>query len=127
MNFKTIGTIAAAALLGGILLTLSFLMRQNRQDVYLNLVCLVLGAAIGWLLGIMSAPYDKTEQRQFVIYAKAVSVFVSGYVLGKADKLVAYVLSPAVVLKPASAFRVMTFIAAALITAIVTRTFRVYW
>jgi uncharacterized membrane protein len=109
------------------LVAISILLRGNLQDAYLNLALLVLGLIIGWVLGILSAPYTKKEESQFAAYAKAASVFASGYLLAKIDSLATKILSPDVLTKPIAAFRFIAFIAAVLLAALITRTFRVYW
>jgi hypothetical protein len=86
-----------------------------------------LGLIRGWVLGILSAPYTKREDSQFAAYAKAASVFVSGYSLAKIDSLATKILSPDVLMKPIGAFRFIAFVAAILLAALITRTFRVYW
>ena len=127
MNWKSAGTCASAAALLLSLVALSFLIRQTLQDAYLSLALLVLGLTIGWILGVLSAPYTKKEETQFAAYAKAVSVFISGYLLGKIDRLATDILSPEILLKPLAAFRAVAFVAAVLLAALITRTFRVYW
>jgi hypothetical protein len=47
--------------------------------------------------------------------------------IGKVDRLATYILSPEVLLKPLAAFRAVAFVAAVLLAALITRTFRVYW
>jgi hypothetical protein len=127
MNWNMVGTCVTASICFGTLVTLSFLIRQSWPDCYLNLAILVLGTLVGWVIGILSAPYTKKEEGQFALYGKAVSVFFSGYLLGKIDRLTTTLLSPEVLLRPVPAFRVVAFIASALLAAIITRTFRVYW
>jgi len=94
MNWKLAGTCAGASVLLLGLVALSFLIRQTLQDAYLSLALLVLGLTIGWILGVLSAPYTKKEETQFAAYAKAVSLFISGYLLGKIDRLATDILSP---------------------------------
>jgi hypothetical protein len=127
MHWKLVGTCTGASVFLLALVALSFLIRQTLQDAYLSLALLVLGLTIGWVLGILSAPYTKKEETQFAVYAKAASVFVSGYLLGKVDRLATHILSPEVLLKPMAAFRAVAFVAAVLLAALITRTFRVYW
>ena len=57
--------------------------------------------------------------------AATLLVFVSGWMLGKIDGLANHILSPEVLLKPMAAFRAVAFVAAVLLAALITRTFRV--
>lgn len=127
MDWNMVGTCATALLCLGTLVTLSFRIGQGGEDTYLNLAILVLGIVVGWVIGILSAPFTKKEEGQFAAYAKAASVFFSGYLLGKIDGPATDVLSPDVLLRPVPAFRVTTFITTVLLAEIITRTFRVYW
>jgi hypothetical protein len=126
MNWKVAGTCTGASVLLLTLVVLSFLIRETAQDEYLSLALLVLGLTMGWILGTLSAPYTKNEKTQLATNAKAASVFVSGWMLGKIDGLANHILSPAVLLKPMAAFRAVAFVAAVLLAALITRTFRVY-
>jgi len=126
MNWKMVSSCVCASLCLLALVALSILMRGNREDAYFNLALLVLGLIIGWIIGTLAAPYTKKEEGQFAAYAKAVSVFVSGYLLGKIDRLATEVLSPEVLMRPMAAFRLIAFVAAVLLAALVTRSFRVY-
>ena len=126
MNWKMVGTCTSASVCLLALVALCFLIRVNLQDAYLNLALLVLGLIIGWVVGILSAPYTKKEESQFAAYLKAASVFVSGYLLAKIDNLVSKILSPEVLMMPIAAFRFIAFLAAILLAALITRAFRVY-
>ena len=126
MNWKMVSSCIGAALCLLTLLALAILIRGNAQDAYLNLALLVLAWVIGWVLGTLAAPYTKKEESQFTVYAKAVSVFVSGYLVGKLDHLATDVFSPEVLMKPLAAFRLAAFVATALLAALVTRSFRTY-
>jgi len=126
MNWKMMGSCVGAALCLLALLALSILIRANVQDAYLNLALLVLAWVIGWILGTLAAPYTKKEETQFTAYAKAVSVFVSGYLVGKLDRLATDIFSPEILMKPIAAFRLVAFVATVLLAALVTRSFRAY-
>ena len=126
MNWKMVGSCMGAAVCLSALLGLAILIRGNAQDAYLNLALLVLAWVIGWVLGTLAAPYTKKEESQFTIYAKAISVFASGYLVGKLDRLATDIFSPEVLMKPLAAFRLAAFVATVLLAALVTRSFRAY-
>ncbi len=55
------------------------------QQVF-NTLLAILGALIGWALGMFFAPYSETEAAKFSSIGQAVSAFVSGYVISKLDR-----------------------------------------
>jgi hypothetical protein len=63
------------------------------QNFVLNTMIVLLGLFVGWIVGMVISPYDTQERGDFSTYTKAVSAFVSGYVVAKADALVSRVFS----------------------------------
>src|SRR5437763_9586506 len=59
---------------------------QLGGETWLNVLICLFGSTIGWWAGILISP-DSTEHGQFVSFRKAVSVFLSGFVLAKLDVL----------------------------------------
>lgn len=86
----------------------------------------LLGLAVGWLFGILLSPYSAGEQEAFGEYAKAFGVFASGYLVGKADKVVEELFSPGFLIDSLHGFRTMAFVSAFLIGMITTFVFRRY-
>lgn len=72
-----------------ILIVIAFIYNDHK---YLTqfLLCGVLGASIGWLLGFMATPYSRVEERKLTIYAKLIYSFLTGYVLGKVDNIISH-------------------------------------
>ena len=125
-NAKVGASFASAGVLGLILLIVTILMSPDRRAWAFNGGILVLGVCAGWLMGIVVSPYDVTEQKQFFTFGKALSVFASGYLIGKVDKLTERVLSPDFLLNPVVVFHVMIFLSAFLISLVVTFVARRY-
>lgn len=63
----------------------------NRSTNYL---VVILGASLGWLLGIVLEPFTSREAGKFVTYAGAISAFFTGYGAGKLDDLIKYIFNP---------------------------------
>jgi hypothetical protein len=59
---------------------------QVGGETWLNVLICLFGSTIGWWAGILISP-DPAEQGQFVGVRKAVSVFLSGFILAKLDVL----------------------------------------
>ncbi len=126
MNGKLWSAVVTATVLGSLLSILAFKIGTDQQTVCLNLTVLAVGTVFGWLLGILLSPYDTEEQKQFSIYAKAATVFISGYAVAKVDKLAEHVITPEFFTDPVSAFRVLSFVACMGLAMIVTSIFRRY-
>jgi hypothetical protein len=128
MNYKLWGSGAVAASLAGALtyMALNFEKDPTTTPTTLNAMIVVLGLALGWLFGILLSPYSPDEKEKFSEYAKAFGVFASGYLVGKTDKVIAELLSPAFLIDSIHGFRVMAFFSAFLIGMITTFVFRRY-
>jgi outer membrane protein OmpA-like peptidoglycan-associated protein len=63
----------------------------NRSTNYL---AGLLGASLGWLLGIVLEPFTSGEAGKFITYAGAISTFFAGYGAGKLDDLIKYIFNP---------------------------------
>ena len=51
----------------------------------LTLLTGVSAVAIGWFLGFLASPLDKTEEKRFNKYASYIAAFFSGYLLSKLE------------------------------------------
>jgi hypothetical protein len=67
--------------------------KLGKDHITLNMLLATLGGVSGFVMGMLLSPYsaDKItgidESKEFFTYGKALSTFISGLVLGKADKL----------------------------------------
>lgn len=126
-NYKLVGSSVSALLLVGALATLSVVYPTDKTGISFSLLIVVLGLAIGWLLGIVVSPYTKEEKESFTEYAKALGLFVSGYLVGKIDKAVEAIFNPTFLIdNPANGFRLMAFVAAVIVAVVITFVFRMY-
>jgi hypothetical protein len=53
----------------------------------INVLLCCAGATSGWFVGILTSPSTDTEKKEFSTYGKAISAFLSGVVLAKADSI----------------------------------------
>jgi hypothetical protein len=53
----------------------------------INVLVLISGALIGWVVGMLMTPVTGNEQAHFPEYGKALSTFVTGYLVAKLDRL----------------------------------------
>jgi hypothetical protein len=126
VNYKLAGSAASAAIMGGAVVFLAFIVGKESKTSALNLLIVILGLAIGWLFGILLSPYSESEGKKFTKYAKVFGVFASGYLVGKIDKVIEELLKPEFILDSVHGFRIISFLAALIIGLIFTFVFRRY-
>jgi hypothetical protein len=112
-------SIGFAALLLAITFVLCWLIGSDAESHYINVAVFVFSWALGWLLGTMIAPYDSGEATLFTRVSKAISAFLSGYLLAKIDDLTKALFDPGFILQPLPGFRAMEFISVTTIVMIV--------
>lgn len=111
------GYVALAAVLISVL-------SDTRQAEALSASVAMVGAAIGWLLGVALSPYNEKEESSFTKYGAAVAAFSSGYLVARTDDLVKQILSSA--LTPVVGFRLALFVTALLVSMLATHASRAY-
>jgi hypothetical protein len=67
-------------------LVIAFLMRPRGEWWFNVLVCLF-GMAGGWTIGVLLSPMTAMEETKFTGFAKALSAFLTGFVVAKFDLL----------------------------------------
>lgn len=125
-NYKLLGSAASGAVLVGSVAYLSYYVAADNKAAAFNLLIVALGLSLGWLSGILLSPYSDEEGKKFTQYAKAFGVFVSGYLIGKIDKVIEKMLEPAFILDSVNGFRIMAFVASVIIALVVAFAFRRY-
>ena len=122
--------IGAAISIPSIIVIFSFgwMFSDNTNDRYLTSVILAVGGSIGWVVGMMLSPDSLTEKRAFSSISKNISLFVSGYMVSKADKLVDAILKPDFLLSGnhLASYRLFGFFCILILSALLTYLLRVY-
>jgi hypothetical protein len=129
MNEKTSVLVIASVIsliVAAALWFLCFRIVATPLDGYLNLAVILASISFGWLLGTFVSPESDREQQSFMTYGKAVSAFVSGYLVSKLDKVIDRILSPEILAMPVAAFRLAGSIAAIISALLVTYIVRAY-
>ncbi len=126
MSYKLFGSAVTGVVLGGTVTYFSYSVGDDFKASALNLLIVVLGLSLGWLLGILLSPYSGAEEKKFTEYAKAFSIFASGYLVGKVDKVIEALFQPDFILESVHGFRIMSFLAALIISLVMTFIFRRY-
>jgi hypothetical protein len=126
MHWKLVASASSFMVLGGGLVYLALVIAELWAQAYMNLALLILGAASGWLVGIVVSPYTKAEETTFSTYTKAFTAFASGYAVAKIDKTVEAIFAPDFLLEPLAGFRVIAFVSSFLLSMLITFGFRSY-
>jgi hypothetical protein len=85
LKASTPPAITAGLMFGGlylIVLTISAQIATSNHDFAYSVASATFGVALGWVLGIIISPSGKDEASEFSLLTKAVSTFLTGYVLG---------------------------------------------
>lgn len=124
-NYKLVFSTISTLGLGGVLLWCA--TKQGSDQKVIHIAAMVLGAALGWIIGILASPYGDTEQKQFSQLVKDVSVFLSGYALAKIDPIIARIVNPDTLLNnPINILRILIFLSAFLLSLLLTFEHRQY-
>jgi uncharacterized membrane protein len=57
------------------------------DEWWLNLLLCLFGLVLGWSVGVLLSPMTKIEETRFTSYGKALSAFVTGFVVAKLEFL----------------------------------------
>jgi hypothetical protein len=78
---------AALCALGMVYAALAMKTPADVSPRQLNLVILIAGGLVGWLVGMLITPVAPKEQAIFSETGKALSTFVTGYLVAKIDRI----------------------------------------
>jgi hypothetical protein len=85
------GTILFSNIFAGIfvviLIALAWRLGASDNSSPLNFLICLLGATLGWAVGILLTPYTAGEQQQFASLLQAATAFATGYLFSKFDPL----------------------------------------
>ncbi len=65
---------------------MAYRLGQTDGTYALNFLLCILGALLGWIPGILAAPFDPREATTFATLGQTLSAFLSGYLLSKFDR-----------------------------------------
>ncbi|NJO15970.1 MAG: hypothetical protein HC877_09515 [Thioploca sp.] len=72
--------------IGIALIWLAYELGADDQAYLFNWLIILLGFVIGWGIGTLLSPFNPDEKENFSGMVKAISAFISGYILAKMDK-----------------------------------------
>lgn len=123
---KTIWAISAYSIVFIFVFIISMLYEGSYEEKLMNLTLGLLGGVVGYLMGAVISPYDIKEKEEFTIYTRAVSLFISGYLLGKIDHLMSLLFSQEFFSNKLFAFRFALFFLSLIGIIVVTFVYRKY-
>lgn len=72
--------------IGIALIWIAYELGTDEQAYLFNWLFILLGLVIGWGVGTLLSPFNPDEKENFSGMVKAISAFISGYILAKMDK-----------------------------------------
>lgn len=124
-NTKITISFTATAILYCAIFYLAYNVKEKPLDAYLNYTILILAIALGWLFGVILAPYSQ-EVEKFAEYGQGISLFLSGYFISKFDIVISKIATPETLFAQVAGFRVASSVSIFLITLIITYVARTY-
>lgn len=78
----------SALLIGITVMWLAYQLGVEDNTYLFNWVICLLGVVMGWGVGFISSPSSPNESEQFSGLTKAISAFLSGYIISKLDRVI---------------------------------------
>jgi VIT1/CCC1 family predicted Fe2+/Mn2+ transporter len=126
INYKTAATGITGFVLGVALAIFAYLAGPEQTVYPITYIICISGSLLGWLIAIISTPYDKTDENKIGKFTKLVGTFLTGYILSKFDKVIEKVIDPGQILSSLIGIRLLLFICSFVLTFIVVFVYRQY-
>jgi hypothetical protein len=117
---------AGVAMVALLPLIASLSFGETRQDVWLNVLLIMIGLLAGWVIGIVISPYGTREKEDFSVYTKAVTAFAGGYLVAKINDLVGAIFTTTFFSNNLAAFRFLVMLISTVGSVIITFYYRRY-
>jgi len=108
----------------GTLTTLSFTIAPSA--VALNCAVIIVGAAVGWMVGVVLSPDSPGQTGRFEGAWAALATIMTGYVVAKGEASIARLLEPAFLFSEKVGFRVLAFVGSLVASLILVFVHREY-
>lgn len=108
------------------MLSLVKLLESDPRTYLITYLICTAGVILGWLIGILTTPYDAADQKKLENFSKMVGTFLSGYVLSKFDRVLERVINPEHEMSELFALRTLLFFCFFGLSWIVVFVFRQY-
>jgi hypothetical protein len=127
-NYKLLFTAITSFVFGLLLIWLGYRIGEADNVYPVTYIICLAGCIAGWIVGILTTPYDKTDEDKLGRFTKLIGTFLSGYVLGKIDRIIEVFINPQAILNfnPIIGLRMLLFVCFFGLVWIVVFVFRQY-
>jgi hypothetical protein len=108
------------------LVTLSFVDVGEVRDGALNCAVIIVGSAMGWMVGVVLSADSSGQAGRFERAGTALASILTGYVVAKGEPSIAKLLEPGFLFTPLVGFRVLAFVGSTLASTILVFVHREY-
>lgn len=111
------------------LFIIGYSLGPTKNQELLTTAILILSLSIGWAIGTFLSPDSGHEANKFSDFVKGFSLFASGYLVSKGDRVVDWVLKPDMLMQSQDQvipFRLVASLAVVVFTALATYFIRIY-
>jgi uncharacterized membrane protein YeaQ/YmgE (transglycosylase-associated protein family) len=93
-KYSLVPAIVSAIIVVPALVYLAWRVSPGDKDYPVTYIICLCGYVLGWILAIISTPMDKSDEDKISRFTKVVGTFLTGYLLGKIDKLIETITNP---------------------------------
>ena len=126
LNYKLVSTSLAAFIFGTALLVFAYFIGPEPEVYPVTYIICISGGILGWLIGMLTSPYNMDDANKLGNFSKMVGTFLSGYILSKFDRVIESIVNPETILSPLIGLRVLLFVCFFCLIWIVVFVFRQY-
>lgn len=125
-SYKIISTGFFGSVIGIGLIIFAFQFDKDNENRTITLLVCTLGLILGWIVAIMTTPYNKKDGDSIDKFSKLVGTFLTGYILSKADKVIEKVFREDYILSIQIGGRLLFFLCFFGLSWIVVFVYRLY-
>ena len=124
-NWKICATAVFASVFYGFISFTAYKL-NIKEEIPITIISCISGAVLGWIIGIITTPYDNDDKDKIGNFTKTIGAFLSGYVLSKFDKVLEEAFKPKILLTDLVGSRLLLALTCFGLTWIVVFVFRTY-
>jgi hypothetical protein len=122
---KPILATTSSIICGTAILIFGYIISPSCKDIAITYTVILLGILLGWLVGMITTPYDHRDGSKIIKFSTLIGTFISGFLLSKLDKVVDVILSNGVQ-SELMGMRLLLFACSFILVWIVVFIYRVY-
>ena len=98
----------------------------SKEVIPITYICCISGFVLGWIVGLITSPYDKDDKDRLSGFTKTIGTFLSGYILSKFDKVFDKAVDPKLLLTDLMGARLLLSLCSFGVTWIIVFVYRSY-